>query len=381
MAGDLDNTLGFGTAELDGSGDARYSSITSAYTAPGAAASSTYDILLEGAESDETLTVAVASGATIQDTVDEINAQIANNSTLSGAGLIATVSGTDIVFQTTSGGNFLISANEDDTNPLLALNDAGAEAGVLAGTAADSGTEASINSGGAQATTSTSADPISFTNLFNGNDVQNLTVTAKNDVGAVQSLTINLTHSNANTVDDAVNAINSQLQASNNETLQSIVAVKERDGSGTEGIRFLANLPDGFNVGVGDLANDHGLANDTGSGDSLLHTSAALAGGSVSDIGSKENAENAVTLLATAVVRLGVIQADVGRGQNRLQFAIGLATTQITNISAAESRIRDADLAAEAANLTRTGIAQQAGVAALAQANSAPQAVLALLRG
>jgi flagellin len=134
-------------------------------------------------------------------------------------------------------------------------------------------------------------------------------------------------------------------------------------------------------VGIGDLANNHGVANDTGSGDSLLQTSAALAGGSVADISSRENAENAVTLLAAAVTILGTLQANVGRGQNRLQFAIGLATTQITNISAAESRIRDADLAAEAANLTRTSIAQQAGVAALAQANSAPQAVLALLRG
>ncbi len=384
VAGDADNTLGFGTAELGAASAARYNSIASAFTSPGAAASSSYSILIEGAESAESITVAVAGSATIQDTVDEINAQIANNTTLSGAGLVAAVSGTDIVFETTTnggGGNFLIAANEDDTNPLLAFTDADAEAGVLAGTAADSGAEASISSGGAQATTSASADPISFTNLSNGNDVQNLTLTAKDDTGSVQSLTINLTHANANTVDDAVNAINSQLQASNNSTLQKIVAVKERDGAGTEGIRFLANLADGFNVGVGDLANNHGLANDTGSGDTLLHTSAALAGGSVSDIASKENAESAVTLLATAVVRLGVIQADVGRGQNRLQFAIGLATTQITNISAAESRIRDADLAAEAANLTRTGIAQQAGVAALAQANSAPQAVLALLRG
>lgn len=384
VAGDIDNTLGFGTAELGDASEARYNTVTSAYSAPGAPASSDYTILLEGAETAQTITVAVANAATIQDTVDEINAQITNNTTLSGAGLHAVVSGTDIVFETTTnggGGNFLISADEDDTNPLLAFNDAGTESGVVAGTAADAGAEASINSGGAQATTSTSADPISYANLFNGNDVQNLTINAKDDVGAVQSLTINLTHSTANTVDDAVNAINTQLQASNDSTLQQIVAVKERDGSGTEGIRFLANLTNGFNVGVGDLSNNHGLANDTGSGDTLLHTSAALAGGSVSDITSKENAESAVTLLATAVVRLGVIQADVGRGQNRLQFAIGLATTQITNISAAESRIRDADLAAEAANLTRTSIAQQAGVAALAQANSAPQAVLALLRG
>ena len=384
VAGDIDNTLGFGTAELGASSAARYNTITSAYTAPAAGASSTYTFLLEGAETAQTITVALATAATAADAVDEINAKIALNTALSGAGLIATTAAGNITFETTTqggGGNFLVSANEDDTNPLLALNDAGAEAGVSAGTAADSGVEASINSGGAQATTSTSADPIVFTNLFNGNDVQNLTVNAKDDAGAVQSVTINLTHANANNVDDAVAAINAQLQASNNSTLQQIVAVKERNGSGTEGIRLLANLTNGFSVGVGDLANNHGVANDTGSGHTLLHTSAALAGGSVSDISSKENAQNAVTLLATAVVRLGIIQADVGRGQNRLQFAIGLATTQITNISAAESRIRDADLAAEAANLTRTSIAQQAGVAALAQANSAPQAVLALLRG
>jgi flagellin len=53
----------------------------------------------------------------------------------------------------------------------------------------------------------------------------------------------------------------------------------------------------------------------------------------------------------------------------------------LTNIAAAESRIRDADLASEAANLTKAQIVLQAGIAALAQANSAPQAVLALLRG
>lgn len=53
----------------------------------------------------------------------------------------------------------------------------------------------------------------------------------------------------------------------------------------------------------------------------------------------------------------------------------------MTNEAAAESRIRDADLAAEAANLSKAQILVQAGTAALAQANSAPQAVLSLLRG
>ena len=333
------------------------------------------------------MSITVASAATIQDTVDEINAAIANNTVLSGAGLIAQVSGTDIVFETTTnggGGNFIISVNDDDTNALTDFTDAGATGVLLVpGTLGEAAglVESTILSGGAQSTGALDNDPIAFSSLSNGNDVQNLVVTAQDDAGGIKSVNINLNNGNALTIDQAVNAINDALQASNDTTLQKIVAVKERDGTGTEGIRFIANLPQGFSVGVGDLANNHGVANDTGSGDVLLQSSAALAGGSVADISSRENAEHAVTLLATAVRTLGTLQANVGRGQNRLQFAIGLATTQITNISAAESRIRDADLAAEAANLTRTSIAQQAGVAALAQANSAPQAVLALLRG
>ena len=55
--------------------------------------------------------------------------------------------------------------------------------------------------------------------------------------------------------------------------------------------------------------------------------------------------------------------------------------SQITNLSAAEAGIRDADVASEAANLTKAQVLQQASLAALAQANSAPQALLALLKG
>ncbi|MDA0206444.1 MAG: flagellin [Acidobacteria bacterium] len=387
VVGDASNVLGFGAAELGDSAEATYNTITTAFTAPAAGSTADFRILLEGAETAQTLSITVASAATIQDTVDEINAAIANNTTLSGAGFIAQVSGTDIVFETTTnggGGNFVISVNDDDTNPLTDFTDVGATGVVLDAGTLGEGTglvESTILSGGAQSTGAALADPIEFSSLFNGNDVQNLVVTAQNDAGAVNSVNINLTNANALTIDQAVNAINDSLQASNDTTLQKIVAVKERSGTGTEGIRFIANLPQGFSVGVGDLANNHGVANDTGAGDVLLQSSANLAGGSVADISSRENAEIAVSLLASAVSKLGTLQANVGRGQNRLQFAIGLATTQITNLSAAESRIRDADLATEAANLTRTSIAQQAGVAALAQANSAPQAVLALLRG
>jgi flagellin-like hook-associated protein FlgL len=93
------------------------------------------------------------------------------------------------------------------------------------------------------------------------------------------------------------------------------------------------------------------------------------------------NAENAIAAINTAVAKLCVVQGKVGTAQNKLAYAIQLAQSQITNFSAAESRIRDADVAQEAANLTKAQVLSQASMAALAQANSAPQSVLSLLRG
>jgi flagellin len=81
------------------------------------------------------------------------------------------------------------------------------------------------------------------------------------------------------------------------------------------------------------------------------------------------NALNAITKITDAVKALGSVQGKVGTAQNKLQYAIQLAQGQISNFSAAESRIRDADVAAEAANLTKAQVLQQASLAAMAQAN------------
>lgn len=92
-------------------------------------------------------------------------------------------------------------------------------------------------------------------------------------------------------------------------------------------------------------------------------------------------ADAALAALTNAVQLLGAVQGKVGTSQNKLSYAVQLAQSQISNFSAAESRIRDADVAMEAANLTKAQVLQQASLAAMAQANSAPQALLALLRG
>jgi flagellin len=96
---------------------------------------------------------------------------------------------------------------------------------------------------------------------------------------------------------------------------------------------------------------------------------------------STANALAAITSLTSAVTTLGALQGRVGTGQNKLYYSIQLAQSQIASFSAAEARIRDADIAAEAANLTKVQVLEQASLAAMAQANASPQAVLALLRG
>jgi len=93
------------------------------------------------------------------------------------------------------------------------------------------------------------------------------------------------------------------------------------------------------------------------------------------------NAQAALTALLTAVQNLGLAQGAVGAGEQVLAVALGLANSQITNESAAQSQIRDANIAQEAANLTASQTLEQSSVAALAQANAAPQLLLKLLQG
>ena len=97
-------------------------------------------------------------------------------------------------------------------------------------------------------------------------------------------------------------------------------------------------------------------------------------------IDSVANAVLALASITAAVGLLGTAQGNVGALENRLQFAVGLAQNQAVNNKAADSRIRDANVAEESANMTRYNILTQSGIAALAQANQTSASILALLR-
>ena len=115
--------------------------------------------------------------------------------------------------------------------------------------------------------------------------------------------------------------------------------------------------------------------------------SGTLVGVEVADLGITQTAFTTVASAQTALAQvesalsiLAGVQNTVGTLQNRLQFAISLSQAQSVNTKAAESRIRDANIAEESAQLTKYNILTQSGVAALAQANQATSAVLGLLR-
>jgi flagellin len=99
------------------------------------------------------------------------------------------------------------------------------------------------------------------------------------------------------------------------------------------------------------------------------------------DITSVENSNLALAIVDSALANVNTQRAKFGALQNRFMSTIANLSTTSENLSAARSRIQDADFAAETAALTRAQILQQAGTAMLAQANQVPQNVLNLLGG
>jgi len=92
-----------------------------------------------------------------------------------------------------------------------------------------------------------------------------------------------------------------------------------------------------------------------------------------------ERTENPLDVLDTALAQVDALRSDLGAIQNRFESAITNLQTTSNNLSAAQSRIQDADYSVEVANMTRAQILQQAGTSVLAQANQIPQGVLSLL--
>jgi flagellin len=178
---------------------------------------------------------------------------------------------------------------------------------------------------------------------------------------ANSSYTVNL--ASGLTASQAVASINSQLA---NSGITAVLGPANSNGDINIQSQNSFSVQETTNAGGGGLFSATGAQSVTGP--------AAAAS-------STGNATAALTAIQNAVTNLGLVQGKIGAGENLLADAVNLAQSQITNFSAAQSRIRDADIATEAANLTKSQVLQQSSIAALAQANSAPQQLLTLLKG
>ncbi|MFN0146789.1 MAG: flagellin [Dehalococcoidia bacterium] len=141
-------------------------------------------------------------------------------------------------------------------------------------------------------------------------------------------------------------------------------------GSGAAAFQVGANVGNTMAVAFSDVqANTAGGLN--------------LAAWAVSGAGSVDSLANAnarLTEIDTAISTLNTRRANLGAAQNRLEHTVASLGVSVENLTAAESRIRDADIAELSSHMVSNQILQQAGTAVLAQANQASQSVLSLLR-
>ena len=136
-----------------------------------------------------------------------------------------------------------------------------------------------------------------------------------------------------------------------------------------------------FQVGIKNTAADRIQANIAAMNTTTLGTSGGGAALSTLNIGTKAGAQAALDVIDVSISDVSSNRADLGALQNRLQVTITNLQSARENTSAANSRIRDTDVAEETANMTRANILMQAGVTVLGQANQTPSIALTLLGG
>ncbi len=113
---------------------------------------------------------------------------------------------------------------------------------------------------------------------------------------------------------------------------------------------------------------------------SKADANSASLGVNLTSVADKASAQNSLSAIDSAILSVSGMRADFGAIQNRLQTTINNLAVQVENISAANSRIRDTDIAEETSELTRSNVLMQAGTSVLAQANQSNAAALALIQ-
>lgn len=211
--------------------------------------------------------------------------------------------------------------------------------------------------------------------IRNAQDGISLTQTGEGALNEVSNILIRLRELSIQAANGTVSAADRNTL---NQEFSDLIQEIDRIAQSTtfNGVRLLDGTGSTltFQVGTGTVSGVDTIQLSTS------NTLASTLGLSSLDIGSGGSPSMAISAVDTAVNLVSAIRGAFGAVQNRLTATIANLQIQSENTSAAESRIRDVDVAEETAALTRNQILQQAAISILAQANTQPQAALQLLR-
>ncbi|GAA0609292.1 flagellin [Sporichthya brevicatena] len=258
-------------------------------------------------------------------------------------------------------GNFQVGANNTLNDRIDVALTAAAFGTAVTGSAA---TAATVTGGGAVPGTYTGG-----------------TLSLSVDGGASFDVTV----ANDATAATVVSAINTAYQTATGSTgtiaseAAGVVTLTSETTGASSSINVLAASTDSLTTALG-LAETATAGAEAVLGTATGFDSAGL-GVNAASLSNTANARSAIDLVDNAIKNVSTARAQLGAYQNRFEHTINNLNVAVENLSASESRIRDTDMAAEMVSFTRSQILSQAGTAMLAQANSAPQGVLQLLRG
>lgn len=210
----------------------------------------------------------------------------------------------------------------------------------------------------------------------NASDGVSLIQVAEGGLNEISTILIRLRELAVQAASDTIGPVERQFL---NVEYDQLISEVDRIADGTEfnGTQLLSGTGSilDFQVGTRNDPNIDRLSFDSSKADA----NAAALGVNLTSVADKASAQNSLSSIDQAIVSVSAMRADFGAVQNRLQSTISNLAVSLENISAANSRIRDVDVAEETAELTKNNILLQAGTSVLAQANQSSTSALQLL--
>ncbi len=211
----------------------------------------------------------------------------------------------------------------------------------------------------------------------NANDGISMVQVAEGSLNEISSILIRLRELSVQAASDTVGPVERQfLNLEYDQLCQEVDRIA--DSTEFNKTRLLNGTGAIFDIQIG-TGNDPNIDRITFDASSVDANVSAL-GLNLTSVSDQASAQNSLSALDSAITAVSSMRAEFGAIQNRLQSVVNNLEVSIENISAANSRVRDTDIAAETAELAKNNILLQAGTSVLAQANQSSSIALTLLK-